>query len=188
MTAPLFVTLCLATLLLIVLGRRRLGFASQRPDGFAATTPVFDIRHVLAGPLLSEGVIHGPTGRLAARFVARMQGDWDGTTGRLAEDFHYAGGARQRREWRIVIGEDGAFTATADDIIGIAKGRQVGAAVRLRYRIRLSAASGGHVLDVTDWMYLMENGTIMNRSEMRKFGIRVAELVATIRPGGALHG
>ena len=39
-----------------------------------------------------------------------------------------------------------------------------------------------HALDVTDWMYLMENGTIMNRSEMRKFGIKVAELIATIRP------
>ena len=38
------------------------------------------------------------------------------------------------------------------------------------------------MLDVTDWMYLMENGTIMNRSEMRKFGIKVAELIATIRP------
>ncbi len=40
----------------------------------------------------------------------------------------------------------------------------------------------GHVLDVTDWMYLMENGTIMNRSQFRKFGIKVAELVATMRP------
>jgi hypothetical protein len=36
-------------------------------------------------------------------------------------------------------------------------------------------------LDVTDWMYLMKNGTIMNRSQFRKFGITVAELVATIR-------
>ena len=30
-------------------------------------------------------------------------------------------------------------------------------------------------------MYLMENGTIMNRSQFRKFGIKVAELVATMR-------
>jgi hypothetical protein len=28
----------------------------------------------------------------------------------------------------------------------------------------------------------MENGTIMNRSEFRKFGFKVAELVATMRP------
>ena len=30
-------------------------------------------------------------------------------------------------------------------------------------------------------MYLTETGVIMNRSEMRKFGIKVAELVATMR-------
>ncbi|MEM7321134.1 MAG: DUF3833 family protein, partial [Pseudomonadota bacterium] len=33
-----------------------------------------------------------------------------------------------------------------------------------------------------DWMYLAPNGTIVNRSQFRKFGIQVAELVATMRP------
>jgi hypothetical protein len=37
------------------------------------------------------------------------------------------------------------------------------------------------VLDATDWMYLVDNGTIMNRSQFRKFGFTVAELVATMR-------
>jgi hypothetical protein len=54
--------------------------------------------------------------------------------------------------------------------------------VRLDYRIRLPEDAGGHVLAVTDWMYLMENGTIINRSQFRKWGIKVAELVATMRP------
>jgi hypothetical protein len=34
-------------------------------------------------------------------------------------------------------------------------------------------------------MYLTENGTIMNLSQFLKFGIKVAELVATIRPAEA---
>jgi hypothetical protein len=38
------------------------------------------------------------------------------------------------------------------------------------------------VLNTVDWMYLTPNGTIMNRSQFRKFGIKVAELVATMRP------
>ena len=80
------------------------------------------------------------------------------------------------------MGNDGHFTATAEDIIGTGTGRQLGAMVQLSYRIRLPEDAGGHVLDVTDWMYLMENGTILNRSEMRKFGIKVAELIATMRP------
>jgi hypothetical protein len=51
----------------------------------------------------------------------------------------------------------------------------------LNYDLRLTPEAGGHVLKVTDWMYLMENGTIMNRSQFTKFGIKVAELVATMR-------
>ena len=51
----------------------------------------------------------------------------------------------------------------------------------MRYRLRLAKDAGGHLLNVTDWLYLAPNGVILNRSEMRKFGIKVAELVATIR-------
>ncbi|MCP4825901.1 MAG: DUF3833 domain-containing protein, partial [Shimia sp.] len=46
----------------------------------------------------------------------------------------------------------------------------------------LTEEAGGHVLDVTDWMYHTGDGVIINRSQMRKFGIKVAELVATMRP------
>ena len=52
----------------------------------------------------------------------------------------------------------------------------------MNYTIQLTKDAGGHALQVTDWMYLMENGSIMNRSQFRKFGIKVAELVATMRP------
>ena len=60
-------------------------------------------------------------------------------------------------------------------------GAQKGPAVQMCYKIKLDASAGGHVLNVIDWMYLMENGTIMNRSQFRKFGIPVAELIATMR-------
>ncbi len=171
-------------LLLLALLRPGFGFRSQRPHHYEGTGPVFDIRTHLSGEMISEGIIYGPMGRVVSRFVATMNGEWSDDTGTLSEDFAYAGGNTQARKWYLTMGEDGAFTATADDIIGKGHGQQTGATVQLHYRIRLPESAGGHVLDVTDWMYLMENGTIMNRSEMRKFGIKVAELVATIRPKG----
>ena len=103
-------------------------------------------------------------------------------TGTLAENFTYSTGTSQNREWRLTLGENGHFTATADDIIGSAQGIQRGSSVRMTYKIRLPKEAGGHVLNVTDWLYLMDNGAIINRSQMRKFGIKVAELVATMRP------
>ncbi|MGJ8583992.1 MAG: DUF3833 domain-containing protein [Marinosulfonomonas sp.] len=162
--------------------RNRVGFRSQKPQDFDGTLPAFDIRTHLSGPIDCEGVIYGPTGRVASSFVAKMNGDWRGASGTLSEDFTYSGGSVQHRKWNLSLGNDGRFTATADDILGTAKGVQNGKSVRMEYTIRLPEGSGGHVLSVTDWMYLMDNGNIINRSEMRKFGFKVAELVATMRP------
>lgn len=170
---------------MLLVARRFLGFSAQRPDDYAGTGPQIDIRRHLDGPLLCEGVLYGPTGRVTSRFVARMQGRWDGNRGVLDEHFRYASGAVQHRQWRLTLGNDGSIRAEADDLARPGTGRQEGSAVQLTYRIRLPDHAGGWVLDVTDWMYLCENGTIMNRSQFRKFGIKVAELVATMRPVAA---
>jgi hypothetical protein len=170
------------TLGVLALIHRTWSFQAQKPEDYAAEQPVFDIRQHLVGPIACEGVIYGPTGRVTSRFVADMQAEWAGATGVMTEQFRYSNGSVQERAWSFTLSEDGKIEAEAEDLVGTGVGRQKGAGVMLRYRIRLPDSSGGHVLDATDWMYLMENGTIINRSEFRKFGIKVAELVATMRP------
>jgi hypothetical protein len=151
------------------------------PEDFRGKTPEFDLRRHLNGPILCEGVIYGMNGRVTSRFVADFDARWEGNAGVMTERFRYDSGASQTREWRLTLGNDGRIRAEAPDVVGTGTGRQEGPAVRLDYRLRLPAEAGGHVLAVTDWMYLCENGTIMNRSQFRKFGIKVAELVATMR-------
>lgn len=161
--------------------RRWFSFVAQRPEDYAATGPLFDIRETLAGRLVCEGVIYGPRGRVISRFVADMEGTWSGNSGTLTERFRYDSGSTQTRAWHLSLGENGRIRAEADDIVGTGAGAQSGGTVHLRYRIRLPSSAGGHVLDTTDWMYLVEDGTVVNRSQFRKFGITVAELVATVR-------
>lgn len=180
------VTLILAALLGVALLRAsRLSFAAQRPESYAETAPAFDPARVLSGRLDSEGVIFGPTGRAVSRFVMRMEGHWDGARGTLTEDFRYDSGRSQQRRWDLVLHNDGRLTATAPDVIGEGQGVVSGGTLQLRYRLRLPEEAGGHVLDVIDWLYLMPNGTVMNRSQMRRFGVTLAELVATMRPENA---
>ena len=157
------------------------GFLAQRPEDYAAAEPRFDIRRHLNGPLVCDGVIYGPTGRVASRFTGEFDVTWDGNTGEMRERFDYDSGAVQHRAWHLTLGNDGRIRARAEDVVGDGEGVQSGAAVRLKYRLRLPEASGGHVLDTTDWMYLTPAGTIVNRSQFRKYGIKVAELVATMR-------
>ncbi len=176
------VVFLLAILAVLAAKGRFLSFRSQSPADYAATGPNFSLKKHLNGEILSEGLIYGPNGKMSNSFVARMVGEWDGNSGTLAEWFTYSNGKQMTRKWYLTLGTGNTFIATADDIVGEGKGEISGSTVKLTYRIILPEDAGGHTLDVTDWMYLTENGAIMNRSEMRKFGIKVAELVATMRP------
>lgn len=182
--AKAVVALALVALGLVVVQRLLFGFMAQRPSDYTATAPAFELRQVLDGPLIASGVIYGPTGRVATRFVAHMQGTWDAEGGTLAEDFRYDNGRTQQRAWRIVPGPDGHFTATAADVIGAGEGEVSGATAVLRYRLRLPEDAGGWEVDVTDWLYLGQDGVIVNRAQFRRFGILVGELVGSIRPAG----
>jgi hypothetical protein len=173
------------TIAVIILHNQFLGFRAQTPADYANGGPVFDIRDRLNGPIVCEGVIYGPMGRVTGRFVAEFQASWQGNVGVMTEHFRYDSGAVQDRQWTLTVGADGAIRAEAPDVIGVGTGQQAGNAVLLNYRIKLSPEAGGHVLDTTDWMYLTETGVIMNRSQFRKYGIKVAELVATMRPKAA---
>ena len=159
-------------------------FAAQKPEDYLAG-PKFDIRQSLNGPIACEGVIYGPLGRVSSRFSADFEAEWNGTAGVMREHFLYDSGNRQDRVWSLRLEDDGTVRATAPDLIGEGVGQQKGSAMMLKYKIKLTEDAGGHVLDVTDWMYLAPNGVIVNRSQFRKFGIKVGELIATMRPGEA---
>lgn len=158
------------------------GFKTQKPKKYAGTGPKFEITKNLNGKMLSEGVLFGPNGSVVERFVAEMEGTWIGSLGVLSENFTYSNGTKQSREWQLTLLDDGKLTATAADVIGTATGEVSGATLMLKYKIQLTDAAGGYILDVIDWIYLTENGVMINKSEMRKFGIKVAELVGNIRP------
>ncbi|TMV04807.1 DUF3833 domain-containing protein [Ruegeria sediminis] len=161
---------------------RVIGFSAQRPEDYQAMGPQFDLRRHLNGPIACEGVIFGPTGRVASRFQGDMRAEWEGNAGTMTEHFAYDTGTVQSRLWQLRLGNDGRIEATAGDVVGTGQGTQMGSAVQMRYRIRLPESAGGHVVDVVDWMYLAPGGVIVNRSQFRKFGIKVAELVAVMRP------
>ena len=178
------ILLALAILILAAILIRHLFFAfpAQTSADYASETPEFDIRRAFEGPVEAHGMIYGPTGRITSRFRAIMRGSFTNEGGVIEEEFDYASGRRQTRAWNIQFGPDGEISSTAADIEGTAEMEQMGNALRMRYRLRLPEDAGGHVLDVTDWIYLMPDGTMLNRSQMRKFGVKVAELFAVMRP------
>ena len=154
---------------------------SQSLDAYAAETPVLDLRDYLSGPLSASGVFFGLSGRVERRFTVDMVGRWSGNRGTLDERFRYSGGETGDRRWNLVFADDGTFSATAEDVEGTATGAQRGNAAAMRYRLRVPRAKGGIVVGMEDWFYLMEDGTLINKARMSKFGLKVGELVVLFR-------
>ena len=187
MTSTILILLGAAIVVALILVKARFAsFMAQVPDDYS-DGPMFNMREVFNGPIECEGVIYGPTGRVTSRFEADFIASWDGNIGTVREEFRYDGGNVQHRKWKFTLGNDGSMKAEAPDLVGVGTGQQHGSAVQLNYNIKLTDEAGGHVLAVNDWMYMTPNGNVMNRSQFRKFGIKVAELVATMRPKNAAN-
>lgn len=157
------------------------GCGSQALEDYAGETPRLDLREYLSGPLTASGIFFDHAGRADLRFTVDMEGSWDGSTGTLAERFRYSDGRTDERIWTIRFDGDENFTATAHDVVGEAKGGQQGNAAMMEYRLKIPRDGDEIVVSMEDWLYLQEDGTLINRAKMRKFGLTVGELVITFR-------
>lgn len=158
------------------------GCGAQTLDDYAAGTPPLDLRTYLSGPLAASGVFFDRAGRAEVLFTADMIGTWAGNTGTLAEDFRYSDGRTDQRTWTLVFTDDQTFTGTAHDVEGRAVGAQSGNAATMSYRLRLKREGGDEItVAMEDWFYLLDDGTLINRARMSKFGVTVGELIVTFR-------
>lgn len=158
------------------------GCGGASTEDYAAEKPVMDIRKFFNGPVEAWGVLYSFSGKQDLRFYATMEGSWQGNKGTLKEKFTYSDGRIDERTWNITMIDDHNFTATAGDVIGTAKGTQHGNTTNMRYTLDAKRSSGGTIkLSMDDWMYLIDDNTIINRIKMKKFGLGVGELVVTMR-------
>ena len=139
-------------------------------------TPKLAFEEFFDGPVMAHGIIQSRSGKVMRRFTVDMRGSWNGDKGKLEELFVYDDGERQERTWHVTRLSDGTYTGTASDIVGTATGEQAGNAIRWNYVMQIPV--DGRTYDVTfdDWMFLMPDGTMLNRSTLTKFGIRVGEV------------
>lgn len=147
------------------------------PSSPADTAGRFEIERYFNGERDAWGIFVDRFGRVRRRFTVRMSGDWDGSTLTLHEDFRYDNGVLEQRVWQIRKSGTDRYVAEADGVIGQAEGRQFEDAVNWRYLFRLRI--GDRTLRVTfdDWLYQHEDDVVVNRASVRKFGIRLGEVI-----------
>ena len=153
------------------------GCSGARIEDYADKTPVFDIREYFNGHVEASGVFLNRAGKADSYFHVKMLGKWKGDEGTLAEEFVYDDGKKGERVWTLKMIDDHHFTGTAHDIIGISQGEQYGNAVHMRYVLRQPVDDTTYDLSMDDWLYRIDERTVINRITMRKFGFKVGELV-----------
>ena len=66
-------------------------------------------------------------------------------------------------------------------MVGEAIGEVAGNALRWRYRLNLPVDGSVHEVSFDDWMYLMDEDTLINRSSMTKFGVEWGQVTLFFR-------
>ena len=143
---------------------------------YAGQQPILDLRSYFDGEITAHGIFTDRSGKVVKRFKVLMKCRWNGDEGVLDEDFSYSDGSKQRRVWTLKKLANGRYTGTADDVVGVALGEAAGNALRWSYTLRLPVDDKVYEVQFDDWMYLMDEHTLLNKAVMSKFGFRLGEV------------
>ena len=157
---------------------------SPQPEAYSKELPRLTVEQYFNGTLDAHGMFQDRSGKVIKRFVVTMRCTWQGDTGTLDEDFVYADGTKQKRVWTLKKTADGRFTATAPDVIGTAEGIVAGNALRWSYVLALPVDGKIINVDMDDWMFLIDENVMLNRTAMSKYGVSLGSVTISFTRRG----
>ena len=163
---------------LVLSGLLAAGCSSLKPRDFAGSNTVFKPDEYFIGHTHSWGVTENRVGEPSSRFTTDSFGkrEDDGDV-MIEQTFHYEDGRTQLRTWQVHRIDEHHYEATANDVIGKARGEAQGNAFRWEYTIALKAGNPFSHVHLRQWMYLPEGTeTMFTRVEVKKFGITVQQI------------
>ena len=156
------------------------GCATVDVANYRAERPALDLAEYFNGTVDGWGMFQDRSGQVIRRFTVRIDAKWDGNRGTLDEHFEFSDGERQNRIWTLVKDGD-RYTGTAGDVVGTGQGIQQGNAFNMRYVLRVPWSGRTIDVDMDDWMWRIDEQTVLNRTAMTKFGFRVGEVTLSFR-------
>lgn len=156
------------------------GCSSQDIALYQNHKPVLTPENFFNGKLTAHGILKNRGGEVTRTFNATINAYWKDGVGTLEEVFLFDDGEVQYRTWKLKPGEGGKYNATAGDVVGEGYADIAGNAMNLNYVLRIKYNEGTLDLSVDDWMFLVDQNTIINESVLTKWGFRVASIQLTI--------
>jgi len=157
------------------------GCASVSVEDYADEQPELDLLEYFSGPVEAWGMFQNRSGKVVTRFHVQIDSKREGDRLILDEHFSYSDGTTQRRVWTLTPDGPKGWRGTAEDVVGEASGQLAGNAFRWRYTLSLPVDGRVWEVHFDDWMYLMDEDTLINRASMRKFGIEWGQVTLFFR-------
>ncbi|MEH6455962.1 MAG: DUF3833 domain-containing protein [Cocleimonas sp.] len=128
------------------------------------------------------GIFQDRSGNLKRQFVVNIIGTIN-EKGQLVlvEDFVWTDGEISQRIWTISKEGENKFSGTASDVVGKAEGESAGNAFHWQYVMNLAVKDKTYKVSFDDWMFLQEDGVLLNRAKMSKFGITLGEVIISFK-------
>ncbi|WMS88232.1 DUF3833 domain-containing protein [Pleionea litopenaei] len=150
-------------------------------EDYQASQPAFKLEEFFEGKLIAWGTFQDRSGKVTRRFKVDMEGSWQGSKGVLDEDFIYDDGEKQKRIWYLEKLSEGRYRGTASDVVGEAIGEVEGFALNWSYDLLLPVDDTEYQLTFNDWMYLLDERSVINKASVTKFGIEVGQVTLFIQ-------
>jgi hypothetical protein len=154
--------------------------SSQNLEHYADTSPALDLKDFFNGELMVYGMLQNRSGIMTRRFTATIDASWEGDQGTLVEEFQFDDGEIQYRTWMLTDLGDNNYQGVAGDVVGEAEGSIVGSVFQWQYQLDVPYGDDSIVLSLDDWLYLIDENHLINKTKLTKFGFRVGELTLVI--------
>ena len=144
---------------------------------FAGAGPSLDPVRFFTGPVRSWGVMEDRSGQPTAIVTTECRGVAEGGDGlHMVQVLHVGTDPAATRDWHMRRTGPGRFEATANDVVGTAQGEAAGRAFHWQWTLALQPGNPVKNVTMDQWWYLLDDGSMLNRTTVRKLGVIVAEV------------
>lgn len=150
--------------------------SNQSLENYKSENPKLNLRTFFNGKLFAQGIVQDRSGKVIQRFDVDINASWKDNQGIIDEKFSYSDNTKSERVWKLTEKTPFKYEGTAHDVIGVANGEVSGNAFLFEYRLNVPVGDTTYSINFEDWMYLLDQKTLLAKASMTKWGFRVGEV------------
>ena len=152
-------------------------------NAFTDTPPELDPVRFFTGHVRSWGVLEDRSGQPTSIVTTDCAGTPEGPDGlHMVQHLQLGTDAPTTRDWHMRRIAPGRYQATANDMVGDTVGDASGRAFHWQWTLALSPGNSLKNVTMDQWWYLQPDGSLLNRTTIRKLGIIAAEVTEHFVP------